>query len=105
MTAPREGLPPCLKMARLDNRFASVVDKSKCGQEHFGGTWRFWVAAGKDPKPDTDFCYEILAQHPNWPKELLTVMTSLFAFTTNDPDEAQAAFERGAEWVRTGDGP
>ncbi|KKL15579.1 hypothetical protein LCGC14_2504170, partial [marine sediment metagenome] len=22
---------------------------------------------------------------------------------TDDPDEAQAAFERGAEWVRTGE--
>jgi len=26
----------------------------------------------------------------------------MFLVHTDDPDEAQAAFERGAEWVRTG---
>lgn len=100
--APAEGLPPCLSIASLDNRFAFVVDKSKCGQQHFGESSRFWAGAGKDPQPATDSCDEILAQHPDWPQELLTVMTRIFAVATDDPDEAQAAFERGAEYVRTG---
>ena len=97
--APAEGLPPCVVMAaRLDNRIAwwATVGRCKCvgvsqdapahhvlhGQlgpppQGQRGKWlcRDWFIVGKRP------------------------------LLTDDPDEAQAAFDKGAEYVRTGEMP
>lgn len=102
MSDPREGLPPCLSMAVFEGRACTLYDEMGC--DHQGGAsiplryevrvgapdgWRLWMHG--DHRETTV---------PEWWASSLIVDLS-----TDDPNEAQAAFAKGAEWVRTGDGP
>jgi len=91
---PREGLPPCLVgFAEFEGRRASTHRKSLCT---FSCTQKadFLVTSGR--------VMERIEGHPysNWLTGNLRGVLD-----TDDPDEAKAAFKRGAEWVRTGEGP
>ena len=95
-THPREGLPPCLSIAVFDGRRAWFLDAAACGHTT---PKRFTVVADTLIRWDTNWVF-----HP----EVLTPTGTLegpLEIRTDDPDEAAAAFERGAEWVRTGEGP
>ena len=91
MTSPREGLPPCLSTVLFDGRVATTVDSKACGQKHH--PWRFQVTAGKITRRG-----EVAGIHEfrSW---WVQPVISLY---TDDPAEAQAAFDKGAEYVRTG---
>ena len=88
---PREGLPPCLVgFAEFEGRRASMHQRSLCTFSSTQGA-NFLVTSGR-----------ILGRieghpHSNW-------LTGNFSgvVDTDDPDEAQAAFDKGAEYVRTG---
>ncbi len=88
---PREGLPPCLSFVIFDGRVACLAAPCKsCEREG----WRVQIGdAGRrvaySPHPGT---YSLTAKKRQ-------------QLDFDDPAEAQAAFERGAEWVRTGEGP
>ena len=94
--APAEGLPPCIKrVAIFEGRQATWHIRESC----------------PDPSNQTSRCghYVCAGQrggkrcsyHSGVDLELLHKPVVLEAFT-DDPAEAKAAFERGAEWVRTG---
>ncbi len=98
MTEPREGLPPCLSMAVFEGRVATLYDEMGC--DH------------KDA-PQMSTRYEVLVgqstawlswEHADHPEIVVPSvwMEGRTKMDTDDPDEAQAAFERGAEYVRTG---
>ena len=96
---PREGLPPCQKFATFEDRVASLLDKAAgCNGNHIFDT-RFWVIAGTDVGAGSP------KVHPGYRAGSRIVRGEVILLRTDDPDEAQAAFERGAEWVRTGEGP
>ncbi len=99
MSDPREGLPPCLvRAARFDGRIAWWATIGRC------------ECVGADPNPPA---HRVLhGQHGPTPKDGRDkwlcrdwFIVGKLPFMTDDPAEAQAAFERGAEWVRTGQGP
>ena len=94
-----ERLPPCVSMDVFEGRVVSLRDSAvDCGNVHEGE--RFYVVSGthvpcdglhdhEGPRGghDLPFCCE-----PPFGPEALT----------DEPDDAQAAFERGREYVRTG---
>ena len=94
---PREGLPPCvIRAAKFDGRIAwwSVTGRCEC--------------VGADRNPPTNRV--LYGQHGPAPNDRRRkwlcrdwFIVGKLPFMTDDPDEAQAAFERGAEWVRTGE--
>ncbi len=95
MTEPREGLPPCVKVVLFDDRLAVLYDRScSCGQFFDDTPERYCCTAA----PHTG--YQEATGHPD------CMMPSrgpwLLHLDTDDLDEAQAAFERGREYVRTG---
>ena len=100
MSDAREGLPPCVSVAVFEGRRAFMRDVRKC--EHGWGDGerkeRIVVCTdlvhGKSLAPD--------GYHPECSMPWGDGSTFLLVWT-DDPDEAQAAFERGAEWVRTGE--
>ncbi len=94
--APAEGLPPCLSMAIFEGRVVTFHDRS-C--EAARAPDRFAVAWGKPKHWDKD---PSVAHGDCPPMPVGGVVEKLL---TDDPAEARAAFERGAEWVRTGVGP
>ncbi len=92
----REGLPPCQSVAALGDRRASLVDSAVCGREHSFQEdfhWRFFVLAGNK----AELCEEKMHGYRTF-----WVSNLVMDLVTDDPAEAQAAFARGAEWVRTG---
>ena len=92
--APAEGLPPCVSLVVFEGRRAWMVDADVCGHPHI--EHRFVIVA------DTLICWDTTwAYHPGILTPQGTLEGPLFV-RTDDPAEAQAAFERGAEWVRTG---
>lgn len=95
MTAPREGLPPCVRnVAIFENRQVTLHERELCPDPAIQTDVKsFRVCAGhrgvrRNPYHDTDIT------------SLRDPMS--LEVTTNDPAEAQAAFAKGAEWVRTG---
>lgn len=95
--APREGLPPCMRVARFDERAATFHDNS-CGQSLFPAA-RFIVSWGVPAE---------------WGKDVWGVHSDLAPlpvrgrFTkneTDDPTQAEAAWERAEHFVRTGELP
>jgi len=97
----REGLPPCRSLARFDGRRASMIDTALCGEDHGFNTYstkRCFVIAGRELRPKRVDPHGFLAYYFARPSLVVDLCT-------DDPAEAQAAFERGAEWVRTGVGP
>ena len=96
MSEPREGLPPCMGVVRLDNRYATMRDMALCDGKHTGGT-RFWVIAGELMPP-----HSLSSIHPEFSAPWHLTIQAIMSLPTNDPDKAQAAFDKGAEYVRTG---
>lgn len=90
----REGLPPCVSMVTFDGRQTTLRDSSLCDEAHNGK--RFYMKAGVIGGPRKS----PLRTHPDIVGILQT--NGLIHLQTDDPGEAQAAFERGAEYVRTG---
>ena len=94
MSDPREGLPPCTKLALCDGRMSALIDQAVCNHDWGGGRYR--VQRGI-----TNGSWD---SHPDHPEVSLPDAECVGGLLdTDDPDEAQAAFERGAEWVRTGE--
>jgi hypothetical protein len=97
-TSPREGLPSCLSMVAFEERATTLRDRAAdCGNVHEGE--RFYVASGILAPCD--------GQHAHTPPGGSHILPWCYlsfnpAVLTDDQAEAQAAFERGAEWVRTG---
>ena len=84
---PREGLPPCLSMVSFEGRVA--IYEAPCSE----GDWHE-VIWGDDGR---------LVQDPGrHPGVIFTDDNIRGEIMTDDPTEAKAAFERGAEYVRTG---
>ncbi len=95
LTEPREGLPPCQSLAAFEGRVASLVDASKCDDDHELVT-RFFLVAGINGNDNpTEPHSEYLAGQGD-------MASCELWLETDDADEAAAAFERGAEYVRTG---
>jgi hypothetical protein len=93
-TAPREGLPPCqTQCAQFEGRNVSFYDSSLCGEHE--GQPRYAVSAGVTLSQGRDHL------HPKWAGGTYKGAPLIYLLT-DDPDEAQAAFERGREYVRTG---
>lgn len=87
MSAPREGLPPNTRLECFDSRVVSL--HWDCA--NLPGF--YYVAWGSvDRWGDNPYHSGTKAPFGNTVGHL----------DTDDPDEAQAAFERGAEYVRTG---
>ena len=95
---PREGLPPCVTVAFYDGRRACMIDASLCdiGSSGHHMSTRFYVNAGHDEGP---LAIDI---HSEFPLVGYGVSGG-FSIVTDDPAEAEAAFERGERWVRTGE--
>lgn len=91
LAEPREGLPPCVKIVVHEERAILLIDSEACSADHGLGV-RFGIRRGHIEKWDKSLT------HPEAPKTPWVPIETL----TDDPDEAQAAFERGAEYVRTG---
>ena len=99
-TAPAEGLPPCLSVAQMGSRIAILRDAAACG--HTTPKKRLEVAAGVwNGRRDSHKSWA--SAHPEF--EGWQLSSLIVNVRTDDPAEAQAAFERGAKWVRTGEGP
>ena len=99
MADPREGLPPCMSMAVFEGRVATLYDEMACDHKDPASLpTRFEVLTGQ-PTEWLPWAHE---DHP----EIVVPSAWIPSRTqhlTDDPDEAAAAFERGAEWVRTGE--
>ena len=96
MSEPREGLPPCKSLARFDGRRASMIDTALCDGSHYfhkeTGKRLFIVIGIEGATSELDPHGFLEHWFNSWVLQLLT----------DDPDEAQAAFDKGAEYVRTG---
>ncbi len=93
MTSPREGLPPCLvRYAEFEDRLVAFFDDSICGHN---GSHRYGVSAGFILERKRD------PGHPELFGAIIEIPPPIY-MTTDDPDEAKAAFDKGAEYVRTG---
>jgi hypothetical protein len=98
LAEPRERLPSCrLQYVNFEGRGASLRDTSLCsGERHLSCFWafgyRYYALAGK-----TIFLDRQEGTH------CIDEGSAVFEVRTNDPDEARATFNRGAEWVRTGE--
>ena len=80
-------------MAVLGDRLAILLDtRVDCGGQHWGR--RLETAAGIAGEYVQWDCHPEM-QVQRMSREVVNVIT-------DDPDEAQAAFDKGAEWVRTG---
>ncbi len=90
MIAPSEGLPPCVKIAAFEDRAVLLIDRGKCQKDH-GLRSRFGIRYGHINR------WVESRVHPGPRVPWVPVQEQ-----TDDPDEAQAAFDKGAEYVRTG---
>jgi hypothetical protein len=97
---PREGLPPCVSAVVFESRAAFLWDGNCECAGSFSAPLRFCAAAGyvsgKREAPGHAGTMMPIIPEGDWPWHRAHL-------DTDDPDEAQAAFERGAEWVRTGE--
>ena len=89
MSEPREGLPPCMsRYARCGESVAFIHDYVICEFPTFyKPSIRYGIALGSH--------WNGQGGHP------FCIAEKTISFT-DDPDEAQAAFDKGAEYVRTG---
>ncbi len=86
--APREGLPPCYtRVAVFEGRQATWHSEVPCENPRHSG---HFVLAGTG-------CGTDASETPL----LQQVEFSVLHVVTDDPAEAEAAFERGERWVRT----
>ncbi len=100
MTSPREGafpalaegLPPCVKgVAVFDGRQVTWHDDGECPVTQYRNHHVCYGVAG--PGRGEDEIHPPMSVILNGSGECLII---------DDPDEAQAAFDKGAEYVRTG---
>ena len=92
--APREGLPPCVTIAVFDGRMATKVDAAApCPYEHY--PQRFAIGAGTVLGRSSDANNSHRFQ--TWDT------TPVLIVLTDDPAEAEAAWERAERWVLTGE--
>ena len=101
---PREGLSPCWrKIAQFDGRQVTWHDESRCPEGDMVSRWTHVVCAGVDDDKIVGFF--------DMPGDCSGGRLSdgygpaFVEVCTDDPDEAQAGFECGAEYVRTGEMP
>ena len=102
-TAPlAETLPPCCRHVVFSGRVAALTDVSKCPPDepldemHEKQSTRFYVVAGLVGETRWE-----LAHRPQWSNVGGAGAKVVFVLT-DDEAEARAAYERAAEWVRTG---
>ena len=99
---PREGLPPCGSRATFDGRQASLNDLTACPDRYAHGPAisgnDFYVIAGfaKGEKRNVHGETFISANF---------IYHDVISLITDDRSEAEAAYARGCEWVRTGELP
>ncbi len=96
MTEPREGLPPCVSAAVFEGRRVFMRDNRECKHEWKGRQEQIAVAVDTFIEWGPDWMHHDGTQSPSGHGP------SLLELFTDDPDEAQAAFDKGAEYVRTG---
>ncbi len=101
VTSPREGLPPCWRgVAQFEGREVTWHDESLCPDGDVEVRWTQVVCA-TDSREKMGGFFDAPGDCSNgrfsdgWGAPILDIYT-------DDPDEAQAAFARGAEYVRTG---
>lgn len=98
ITQPREALPPCVKVNLFDGRLAVLYNRScKCGELFDPTLPRYCSMAG----PISG--YREAPGHPGCKMPRIMAGTEALHLDTDDLDSAQVIFERGAEWVRTGE--
>lgn len=92
---PREGLPPCMRVALMDDRIVGYTEaRSDCGGKHpISGLYA--VSAGFSTGPRIP--------HPSHPEVLAWTGRQIFTIRTDDPAKAEAAYEKGKSWVWTGE--
>ncbi len=95
--APGEGPPPCQRFVLFDGRVASHIDTSLCDEDH-KDKFRFFVIAGMGDGDERDDM-----PHDDCPVGRGAIRNPVVRLSTDDPAEAEAAFERGERWVRTGE--
>ena len=94
---PCEGLPPCVKVALFDDRLAVLYDRScKCASL-FDLSLPLYCSMSGPLSSQSE-----AMGHPGTIMPRLRRGTEVIHVDTDDPAEAQAAFERGSEYVRTG---
>jgi hypothetical protein len=94
---PREGLPPCIRQAVCDERVATLYDARCECSKGFSVITRYCVVAGPLSR------YSEAASHPN--TRLARVCDTVLHFDTDSASEAEAAWARAEQWVRTGELP
>ena len=96
MTGPREGLPPCFQMAVYEDR--RLIMHLNCPTHTNPDSRYAHLAVG----PLTRWDFGCKHAGMSFPYPLGTGDESNIVTYADDPDEAQAAFDKGAEYVRTG---
>ena len=91
-------MPPCTRLVFFEERAAVIHDRNEncpCGfppEDH-----RFGIFASRVKNMTQQ------EMPPSTTIPLWCVGDAAVEMGTDDPDEAQAAFAKGAEWVRTGE--
>lgn len=97
----REGLPPCVSAAVFEGRRVFMRDIRKCNH----GWVSYDESAGRIVVVADTFV-SVTADSTDWHPGCVTPTgcgPDIVQLQTDDPAEAQAAFDKGAEWVRTGE--
>lgn len=95
----QEKLPPCVKVVHSRNRVALLSDSSGalCGEPHLDPDGRFGIIAGTARKVSGEGHG---LPHPHHAVYRFSgPLSPIFERYTDNPNEAQAAFEHGKEWV------
>jgi len=101
VSEPREGLPPCWRrVTQFDGRSVTWHDEGLCLDGDVGLRWTHVVCATDSVERISGF----FDAPGNCSGGVLSDGWGLPVLdeATDDPDEAQAAFDKGAEYVRTG---
>lgn len=96
MTEPREGLPPCIvRLAIFEGNQACWHDMKLCPLPVPTDDRHVITAGRRSIDREEDDCTNGAVMLVAWP--------AVVDEGTDDPAAAQAAFDKGAEWVRTGE--